>query len=72
MVPNSKARQKIIESLTENTNCLWKNIHSPLKARSAALEEWSWDTINSESDDYDVAWTGKSIFRGARKKNQML
>ena len=41
MIPNSEARQIIIESLAfENANSLCKRIIRPLKARSAPLEEW--------------------------------
>ena len=40
MIPNSEARQIIIESLTfENANSLSKRIIRSLKARSASLEE---------------------------------
>ena len=41
MIPNSEARQGIIESLDfENANFQCKRIIRPLKARSSLFEEW--------------------------------
>ena len=53
MIPNSEARQIIIESLPfENASSLCKSLIRPLKERSAPLEEWIHDTI-IDSPDHD-------------------
>ena len=55
MIPNSEARQIIIESLTfENANFLCKRIIGPLKARSTPLDEWIQDTTNIKSHNHDI------------------
>ena len=64
-MPNSEARQIIIESLAfENASSLHKR---SLKARPAPLVEWIWDTINIEFHEDDDAWIGEVISRGLRK-----
>ena len=67
-IPNSEARQIIVESLAfENANSLCKRISRPLKARSAPLGEWIWNTINIESHEHDNTWIREVIFRGLKK-----
>ena len=68
MIPNSEARQIIIESLAfENANSLCKKLIRPLKEKSAPLEEWIRDTIIIDSPDHDYTWIGEVISRGLRK-----
>ena len=57
MIPDSEARQIIIESLTfENASSQCKKIAMQLKAKSAPFEEWIRETNNIESHDHDDAW----------------
>ena len=54
MIPNSEAKQVIIEFLGfKNANFLCKRINRLLRDRSAPLEKWIRDTINTESHDKD-------------------
>ena len=75
MIPDSEDGQIIIKSLAfKNANSLCKRITWSLKAMSAPLEEWIWDTINLDSHEHDDTWIEKVIFRNLRKKSkcQML
>ena len=72
MIPNSEARQVIIESLAfENVNSLCRRIMRLSKASSAPMEDWIQDIINIESHDHDDAWTGEVISRGLRKNRNV-
>lgn len=54
MIPNSEARQKIIEFLLLKM-LICKTVIRPLKVRLAPLEEWIQDTVNIESHNHDDA-----------------
>ena len=63
MIPDSEARQTIIDSLVfkkANAQCKW--VIRSIKVRSTLSEEWIWDTINIETQD-DDEWIGEIIFR---------
>ena len=64
MIPNSEAKQIIIESLAfESVNSLCERVISLSKARSAPMEDWIRDTTNIESHEHDDAWIGEVIQR---------
>ncbi|KAL6040552.1 hypothetical protein STEG23_034353 [Scotinomys teguina] len=60
MIPNSEAKQIIIENC-DNANVQHKRLIRTLNARLTPLEEWIRDTINIESHNHDDAWIKEEV-----------
>ena len=72
MIPNSEARQTIIDSLAlENANSQCKRLIRPSKVRSTLLEKWIQDTINIESHNCEDSWIGEVISRVLKKNRNV-
>lgn len=59
-----KVIQILIKSLAfENADSQLKRVISPLKVRLAAIDEWIWNTVETESCTYDDTWIGEVILK---------